>query len=168
MRLVRLNVTAAFTAAVLLSACRPYVSSYEHVCFEEISGLVVLERSTSSTDSQGHELKLAKTGMPLKVSLRRPNYSVESDTPLNIAPVLFLRATTSEGAALSVKGAHLYPLAEGSAAALAGYRYWFNVDEARGAPLEMVASDSSGKVVGTERLRYSLRSRGFSFGVDAV
>ncbi len=149
---------------MLLGACSPFVMSYDHVCFEEANGLVILERSASSTDSQGKPLRFAKTRLPLKAQLRRDDYLVEIDTPANPMPVVFLNVRTLRGERLKLRGGNIhlvYPTVN-------DYSHSFHVHEACGEPLTFEVLDSSGRVLGHERLEYRVRTRGFSYGIEAI
>ena len=165
------NVLLAITAVLGLvtqAACGPYVISYRHPCFDEKQGLRVYERSTISRDSQGKRLLFARVGLPIRAKLDRPGYQISVDTPLNPNPVVFLKAVAPDGKRLALEGRNVVPLYPKSGAELEGYQYSFLVDAAKGAPLAIVIRDSAGRVLGSERLSYVLRSRGLAYGIEGT
>jgi len=162
------NVAGAIVLAIGVAGCWPYVMSYTHLSFEKKDGLEVLERSTTSPDTQGAELRSPKVGMPLKLRLARPAYALHFDTPMQTSPVVFLSARDTKGVALLVVGPNVRRVYPGSGAELDGFEYSFYVQEAKGAPLSVTISDSTGKVLGTETFPYKVVSRGYSYGVESL
>jgi hypothetical protein len=142
--------------------------SYTHLIFDAADGLEVLEASTTSPDTQGGELHSPKVGMPLKLRLMRPTYTLLFDTPLQTSPVVFISARDRQGLPLLISGAHVRRVHPGSGAELDGFEFSFYVQEANGKSLSIEISDSSGKVLGLELLPYQVMSRGYSYGIDSV
>jgi hypothetical protein len=165
----RIGVVAlVFPLAIVTSGCAPYIFRYEHLKFEAQDGLEVLERSTSSNDSQGKELTLPKSGLPLKLRLARPNYTIHFDTPLSSMPLVFFSARDLQGVPLQVAGPSVKHVAPGSALELDGYEWSFYVKEADDAPLEFTITDAAGNALGTEKFRYQIVSRGYSYGIESI
>lgn len=146
------------------AGCSPYVISYQHVCLAEEDDLEILERSTTSNDAQGNPLLFAEAQMPLRAILKRPTYVVQIDTPQNPMPVVLLNARSPDGAVLELEGAHVHRTHPHSV----GHTHSFYVREAHGKPLESLVRDASGKVLGTESLRYDVRSRGIAYGIESI
>jgi hypothetical protein len=163
-----LVLVACVVVATSLAGCAPYLMSFTHLCFEEQAGLEVLARSTASPDTQGNELHRPKVGMPLKLRLSRPSYSIDFDTPLQISPVVFLSARDEHGVTLNISGASVKRVFPGSGAELDGFEFSFYVQEAKGAPLYITIADPTGKVLGTETLRYKIVSRGYAYGIESI
>jgi len=157
---------------LMFTGCAPYVISYKHVCFKEINRLRVVERSSSSTDSQGNRLLWAKIGFPTKVQVSGSAYLIDIEIPINPLPVVFLNVRDNDGKVLMLSGPHIVELAKTSGIFLKeGYRYSFLVTEAIAQPeqvLTVTIKDDAGATLGNEVLPYKIRSRGFTYGVDAL
>jgi hypothetical protein len=159
-----LVVAVALAAAMIV----PSVISYHHVCFLEGDGVEVIRRSADSLDSQGKPLFFAKVGLPTEARLSRPSYVVLIDVPLNPTPVVFLAVSTVDDKTLHIDGENLKVIAATSGMGLHGYQYTFDVERADGRPLIFTVKDAAGNTLGTETLRYSVRSRGVAYGVDGT
>ncbi len=133
-----------------------------------MDGLEILVKSTSSLDTQGAELHNPKVGMPLKLRLARPHYTILFDTPLQTSPVVFLSARDEKGVVLRLSGAHVRRVYPGSGAELDGFEYSFYVQEAKGEPLGITIENATGAVVGSEVLPYEIVSRGHSYGFETL
>jgi hypothetical protein len=155
----------AFIAAMLLaSGCSPYVIPYKQVCFEEENGVTVIERSPLARDSQGKPLTSATSDLPVRARLERPEYTVLIDTPQGSIPLVFLNVVAPDGRALDIEGKHVHHVHPDAV----GYSHSFYVREANGAPLEMVIRDPTGRVLGSETLRYRIRTAGVVYGIEGV
>jgi hypothetical protein len=141
---------------------------YTHLSFEPMDGLEILVKSTSSLDTQGAELHSPKVGMPLKLRLARPHYTILFDTPLQTSPVVFLSARDEKGVVLRLSGAHVRRVYPGSGAELDGFEYSFYVQEAKGEPLGITIENATGAVVGSEVLPYEIVSRGHSYDIETL
>ncbi|MGD1089978.1 MAG: hypothetical protein ABR955_14835, partial [Verrucomicrobiota bacterium] len=138
---------------------------YKHVVVDESSKLKVTERSTESNDSQGKPLFGRMIGLPTKSILTGNGYVVTVSTPVNSIPVVFLKAYDKQRKVLDLRGAHFRVL-ETSAMGLEGYRYSFIVDEANGAPMEFDVVSEQGVVLGHEKIRYHVVSRGYTWTIE--
>lgn len=145
---------------LILTACTPRDFSYTHAVLQDVDGLRVLERSTSSLDSQGRELQFPVVGLPIRSELRRPHYVIEFHTPLQTRPLMFFTATSASGEQLVVAGPTIHRVAPGSAEELEGHFYSFYFQETKSLFVEFTVSDAGGNVLGAEKLRYSVVSRG--------
>jgi hypothetical protein len=156
---------AFFAAMLFASGCSAYVIPYKQVCFEEENGLTVIERSPLARDSQGKPLTFATSDLPVRARLERPEYSVLIDTPQGSGiPVVFLNVVAPDGRALDIEGKHVRHVHPDAV----GYSHSFYVREANGAPLEMVIRDPTGRVLGSETLRYRIRTAGVVYGIEGV
>jgi hypothetical protein len=165
----RVSLTVAIFITVLSqAACRPYVTSYRHVCFREAKGLEVLERSATSLDSQDKPLLFAKVGLPTKARLTRPLYTVAIDTPLNDIPVVFMKISTLTEKQIHIDGVNLNRISVASAMGSEGYQYSFDVERAAGRPLAFTVMDAAGNTLGTETVEYTIQSRGVAYGVEGT
>jgi hypothetical protein len=156
------------TLAIGAAGCSPYVMSYTHLTFNAEDGLEVLERSSTSPDTQGNNLHSPKVGLPLKLRLVRPAFTLVFDTPLETSPVVLLSARDPQGRTLRISGTNVRRVYPGSAAELDGFDFSFYVQDAKGEPLSISIADASGKQLGAEVLPYKIVSRGYSFGFDGV
>lgn len=154
------TVVLASLISVTLWACTEHEFTYRHAVLEDADGLSVIERSTSSLDTQGRELQSPILGLPIRSELRRPTYVVEFHTSLQSSPLLFMAATSSAGEQLVVAGPHIHRVAQGSAEELEGHFYSFYFKEADSPFIAFSVSDARGNTLGAERLRYSLVPRG--------
>jgi hypothetical protein len=159
---------ALLAVSISQAACSPYVMSYHHVCFLEGNGLEVVQLSTASLDSQGKPLLFAKVGLPTKARLNRSSYVILIDVPLNPMPVVFLKISTVNDKKLHIDGENLRLISESSGMGLDGYQYTFDVEQAAGRPLAFTVKDAAGDTLGTETLKYSVRSRGVAYGVEGT
>jgi hypothetical protein len=130
------------------------------------SKLKILEKSNTSTDSQGQPVYRAKIDLPTKLRLTSNNYVIDISIPVNSSPVVFLAVTDKHGKILPASGHDIASISELSVLRKEGYRYSFLVDQAAGRPLKITVSDEEGKVLGTEELPYKIISRGFIFAED--
>ena len=149
--------------AFFSSGLAPQLYRYKHVVLHARAGLEVLDRSTTSPDAAGMPLSGAKVGFPLACVISAQEYAITVGTPLNSAPVLFLRAEDRKKAMLQLRGAHLVDLDPRSGMFLKGFRYSFLILQADGAPLEFDVIAEDGHRLGRERLRYDLVSRGYKW-----
>jgi hypothetical protein len=140
--------------------------SYKHIVVDENSKLKVTERSTESNDSQGKPLFWRKIGLPTKSTLTGSDYIVIADTPVNSMPVVFLKADDKQKKMLDLRGAHFRALDKKSAMGLDGYRYSFIIDEANGDPMEFDIVSEQGVVLGHEKIKYRVVSRGYAWAID--
>jgi len=142
-------------------ACGPYLISYKHVCIDEFPGLSITKFSESSTTPNGAPLHSPKIGLPLEARIDRPNYQILIHTPMNPEPVLFLNTQTHSGSVISITGPNLIRIHD-------NYQYSFLVGPAKGSPMSLSIYDSQGKLLGTERVTYHVKSRGFTYGIEAI
>ena len=154
------TVILACLITVTLWACEAREPTYTHAVLENVDGLSVLERSSSSPDTQGRDLQSPIIGLPIRAELRRPTYVVEFHAPLQARPLLFMAATSSAGEHLVVAGPHIRRVAPGSAEELEGHLYSFYFHEADSSFIAFSVSDARGNALGAERLRYSVVPRG--------
>jgi hypothetical protein len=156
-------------AACTLAACGPYRIDHQHMILEPVAGLQVLERSTTSLSSDDQPLHFPKTGLPLKAVLQRDRYQINFDMPQSSGTaLLFIGARAPDGQQLQIEGAHLRHVYPKSAEELDGYPFAFMVEEARGAPLVIVIRGPGGAVLGEERLKYRIVSRGVAYGIEWI
>jgi hypothetical protein len=156
---------------LMFTGCAPYVISYKHVHFKESDRLRVIERSSSSPDSQGKPVHWAKIGLSTKVQVSGNDYLLDIGIPINALPVVFLNVHDLHGKALMLSGPHIIELKETSGAFLDGYRFSFLVQEASEQPeraLIVTIKDGSGAILGNEVLPYEIRSRGFVYGIEGL
>ena len=142
-------------------ACGPYLISYKHVCVEESPVLSIIKISESSTTPNGAPLHSPKIGLPLEARIDRPDYRILIHTPMNPEPVVFLDAQTRSGAVVSITGPNLIRIHN-------NFQYSFLVGPAKGSPMSLSIYDSQGKLLGTERVNYRVKSRGFTYGIEAI
>jgi hypothetical protein len=116
--------------------------------------------SESSPDSQGKELQSPVVGLPVRSELKRATYVIEFHAPLQPRPLMFMAATSAGGEKLEIVGPGIHRVAPGSAEELEGHFYSFYFDEADGALISFTVRDASGRILGSERLRYSIVPRG--------
>jgi hypothetical protein len=155
---------AFFAAMLLASGCSPYVIPCKQVCFEEENGLTVIERSPLARDSQGKPLTFAASDLAVRARLERPEYTVLVDTPQGSIPLVFLNVVAPDGRALDIEGKHVHHVHPDALR----YSHSFDVREANGAPLEMVIRDPTGRVLGSETLRYRIRTAGVVYGIEGA
>jgi len=158
----------ALGCAIFASGCQPVLIRYKHVVVAESATLKITERSSESNDSQGKPLSAAKTGLPTKSVLTGTGYVVTISTPVNASAVVFLRADDDKKNPLDIRGAHLRPLERKSGMGLEGFRYSFLVDEASGNLMEFDVVTDQGVVIGHEKIRYDVVSRGYVWVIDAI
>jgi hypothetical protein len=156
----------ALIASFSLAACSPYVTSYHHVCFLEKDGLEVLQRSVDSLDPQGKPLLFAKVGLPIKARINRASYTIVIDAPPDIIPLVFLKVSALNDNRLHLDGDNLKTVAATSA--MGPDSYTFDVERAAGRPLIFTVKDAAGKTLGSERLEYTVVSRGITYGVETI
>ena len=141
---------------------------YMHPVVAERNGVRVIDRSRDSTSSQGKPLSGAKIGLPTKSVITRGDYTIEIRTPINPLPVMFLRAHSSKGDELRLKGAHLHELDNRSGGWLEGDRYTFYLDAAKGAPLQFEVVTPTSALLGREKVEYEMISRGRIWTFDGI
>lgn len=157
---------AAMLIALSLSTCAPYRIDHQHVVFDDIAGLTILERTSTAVDSQNRPLSNGKVGFPTKAVLKRVRYEIRFDLPPSSMPMLFLGIRASQGALLDAEGPHVgrvHPDAE-----VLGYQYYFDVNEAGGDPVELVIRGADGLELGRKRLTYKIQSRGVLYGIETL
>lgn len=162
----RLLLAVACTA--LACGCAPALSRYKHVVVAESAKVKVLEWSTESNDSQGRPLSSKKIGLPTKSVLTTSGYVVTVLTPVNPTAVVFLKAEDENQKALVLRGAHMRQIEENSGMGLEGYRYSFIVGEATENSIDFDVVTEQGAVLGHEKVRYEVVSRGYVWVVDSV
>jgi hypothetical protein len=138
------------------------------VVVAESATLKVIERSTESNDSQGKPLSGRKIGLPTKSILTGSSYVVTVSTPVNSTAVVFLRADDNNMKTLDLRGAHLRQLEKKSGMGLEGYRYSFIVDEATGDSMEFDVVTEQGAVLGHEKIKYDVVSRGYVWVIESI
>jgi hypothetical protein len=137
---------------------------YKHAVVEESSKVKVVERSTESNDSQGKPLSARKIGLPTKSILTERGYTVTIYTPVNSMPVVFLGAVDGKGNTLDLQGALLDEIKWKFETG----RYTFSLDKAAGGPMEFDVVSKQGVVLGHEKVKYAVVSRGYVWADDSL
>ena len=158
----------AVACAVFVCGCEPVLMRYEHPVVTESATLKVIERSTESNDLHGKPLSGRKIGLPIKSILTGRGYVVTVFTPMNFMPMVFLKADDEKKKALDLRGAHLRQLKKESRMSLDGYRYSFILDEATGDSIEFDIVTDQGVVLGHEKIKYDVISRGYVWVIDHI
>ena len=158
----------AVGCAILVCGCAPVLIRYKHLVVAESATLKVTERSTESQDPQGKTLSAPRIGLPTKSVLTGSGYVVTIFTPVNSMAVVFLRADDQNKKTLDLRGAHLRQLENKSGMWLEGYRYSFIVDEATGDSMEFDVVSEQGAVLGHEKIKYDVVSRGYVWVIDTI
>src|SRR6185295_4112399 len=146
--------------ALVLCACGTRKFTYTHAVLEEVDGLMPLELSRSSPDTQGRELQSPIVGLPIRSELRRPTYVIVFHTSLQTSPSMFMAATSSAGEQLEIVGPSIHRVAPGSAEELEGHFYSSYFDETDSLFVSFTVRDARENVLGSEKLRYSVVPRG--------
>jgi hypothetical protein len=76
---------------------------------------------------------------------------------------MFMSATSLEGQQLQMTGLNIHRVAAGSAEEWEGHFYSFYFSESNRHFIAFSVSDALGNVLGTEKLRFSVVSRGYEY-----
>lgn len=158
----------AVACIVLVCGCAPVLIRYQHVVVSESATLKAIERSTESNDSQGKPLSSRKIGLPTKSILTGMGYVVTVSTPVNSSRAVFLRVEDENKNVLDLRGPHLQRIERKSGMGPEDYRYSFILDEATGDSIEFDVVTEQGAVLGHEKIKYDVVSRGYVWAVDAL
>ncbi|WP_306600410.1 hypothetical protein [Geothrix sp. 21YS21S-2] len=151
---------ALLVASILIvGSCAPYADSRKHVWIQETSALTVTKRSGEAENRKG--FAFAKGNLPIEAEFRGNGFKVVISTPVNPEPVVFLEVKTAHGEPGMLSGPHLI-------AVQPNFHFSFLVREAKGEPLAFSVFDSRGHMLGSATIRYRMRSRGLSYGIEAI
>lgn len=165
---MKLRLFIAISCSVFLCGCAPVLIRYKHVIVSESATLKVVERSTESNDAQGKPLSGRKIGLPTRSALTGNGYVVTILTPMNSAPMLFLKVEDQNRKALDLRGAHLHLFGGKFATGSESPSYFFNLKEAAKDSIEFDVITGQGVILGHEKIKYDVVSRGYVWAIDAL
>lgn len=149
---------------ILLSSmfsCTPFVKNYQHPCFLEKNGLIIVSRSKNSYDSQGKNLNNPIIDLPIECTVNRKAYKLYIYTPINTQPVVFINCYDINNKKIIIRGSHIVN-------AKYQFHYSFMLSEAKGEPVKIEVLDQYGVIIGNEELTYIVKNRGFKIGIDSI
>lgn len=157
-------------AAAALAACTHYRFAYCHVDLEETAGLVVVERTKGPEHTAGEHGPPRMTEVPLRAALTRDRYRIEFETPISTTPQLSLRVFAPgdglQSSPLRVEGLHVGRAHPRTTLESGVLLYYFAVEEALGAPLDIEVRAANGALLGHERLTYRIQQLGVVSGTE--
>jgi hypothetical protein len=158
------------TILLLTTRCGPSIYSYKHLCVKASTDLIIINKSTISTDSQGKSLKLAKIGLPLEARLEKHDYVIKIYTPLANVPIVHLVAQTHSKENLILAGPYIqkYDPSIFDKNNNVHYQYGFIVGMANGNPIKLSVFNNKGECLGVEIINYKIITRGYAIGVEAI